>query len=277
MSNTYSILYADPPWDYKGQLQHNGEGGRDTGGAVRHYRTMTLEEMSCLDIGRFCADDCLLFMWVTNPHLDQGIDLGKAWGFDWATVAFVWDKGKTNPGFYTLSQCELCLVMKRGRIPRPRGSRKERQLVQALRGPHSQKPEEVRQRIERMFPDHKRLELFARCRHKGWDCLGDHLGDVLHMNTAGWQTYRDVLVEKRRSIDTILTRLNAFFSQSPKPKAKAKTENRIIERQEGKRQADSLPLFESVEGRGVPSGGIEPPASPLPRVRSTPELRRRMV
>ena len=33
----FDILYADPPWDYKGQKQHNGVGGRDTGGAIMHY------------------------------------------------------------------------------------------------------------------------------------------------------------------------------------------------------------------------------------------------
>ena len=39
---SYDIIYADPPWDYKGQLQHAGPGSGDTGGAVRHYPTVTL-------------------------------------------------------------------------------------------------------------------------------------------------------------------------------------------------------------------------------------------
>lgn len=56
-------------------------------------------------------------MWVTNPHLAQGIELGRAWGFEYRTVAFVWDKMVHNPGQYTMSYCELCLVFKRGRIP----------------------------------------------------------------------------------------------------------------------------------------------------------------
>ena len=67
-----------------------------------------------------------------------------------------------NPGFYTLSQCELCLVFKRGKIPRPRGSRNVRQLVSAPRGPHSAKPDEVRRRIGLMFPEQRKIELFAR-------------------------------------------------------------------------------------------------------------------
>ena len=87
------------------------------GGAIRHYPTVTLADLRQLPIGALAAADCLLFLWATSPHLDQAIDLGKAWGFAWATVAFVWDKERVNPGHYTMSQCELCLVFKRGRIP----------------------------------------------------------------------------------------------------------------------------------------------------------------
>ena len=168
----FDIIYADPPWDYKGQLQHAGPGSTDTGGAVRHYPTVTLKELKRLDVKSIAARDSLLFMWATSPHLDQAIELGKSWGFDWATVAFVWDKVRVNPGFYTLSQCELCLVFKHGRIPTPRGARNVRQLVSAKRGPHSTKPEEVRERIERMFPQQKRIELFARSTVRGWQSWG---------------------------------------------------------------------------------------------------------
>ena len=168
----YDIVYADPPWDYKGQLQHAGAGSADTGGAARHYPTIALDGLKRLEVAPIAADDSLLFLWSTSPHLDQAIELGKAWGFAWATVAFVWDKVRVNPGFYTMSQCELCLVFKRGRIPAPRGARNVRQLVSSRRGPHSAKPPEVRERIEAMFPRQRRLELFARAATPGWDSWG---------------------------------------------------------------------------------------------------------
>ncbi|MCY4583060.1 MAG: MT-A70 family methyltransferase [Chloroflexi bacterium] len=171
-TGVYDIIYADPPWDYKGQLQHAGPGSGDTGGAVRHYPTITLDDLKQLDVPGIAAEDSLLFMWATNPHLDQAIELGKAWGFAWATVAFVWDKERVNPGFYTLSQCELCLVFKRGTIPQPRGARNVRQLVKAPRGLHSAKPEEVRRRIESMFPGQRKIELFAREQAAGWESWG---------------------------------------------------------------------------------------------------------
>lgn len=162
---TFEILYVDPPWDYKGQLQHNGKGGRDTGGAEKHYPTMKLNELMQLPVPRISADNSLLFMWTSSPHLDQAIKLGLAWGFNWATVAFVWDKMKTNPGFYTLSRCELCLLFKRGKIPQPRGARNIRQLIQEERGRHSAKPIEAKKRIDAMFPNQRKIELFARNNH----------------------------------------------------------------------------------------------------------------
>lgn len=173
----FSIIYADPPWDYRGQLQHAGVGSGDTGGAVHHYPTVKLSDLKKLSVPSIAAEDCLLFMWATNPHLDQAVELGKSWGFKWATVAFVWDKVRVNPGFYTLSQCELCLVFKKGRIPKPRGARNVRQMLRSERGPHSQKPEEVRRRIEEMFPSQSKIELFARTSAAGWSSWGLEITD----------------------------------------------------------------------------------------------------
>ena len=174
-SKKYGIIYADPPWNYKGQTMHNGPGGETTGGSAVHYPTITLDGLKQLDVSSIAEEDCLLFLWTTSPHLDQAIELGKEWGFAYATVGFVWDKKKVNPGFYTMSQVELCLIMKRGKIPQPRGSRNERQLVSEERQFHSRKPDIVRHRIDNMFPDHAKIELFARERVDNWDAWGRDL------------------------------------------------------------------------------------------------------
>jgi len=173
----YDIIYADPPWHYRGRRQFGfaGDVGVDTGGAVQHYETLTVAELGALSVGACAADDALLFLWVTSPCLPDGLAVMSAWGCTYATVAFAWDKQRTNPGYYTMSQVELCLVGKWGRIPQPRGSRNERQLISELRGEHSSKPAEARARIERMFPAQRRLELFARGSAPGWDVWGDEI------------------------------------------------------------------------------------------------------
>jgi N6-adenosine-specific RNA methylase IME4 len=181
LNQRYAVLYADPPWDYKGQTQHGGEGVADTGGAAVHYPTLTLADLKRLDVPSVTADDALLFLWTSSPHLDQAVDLLKAWGFQWATVGFVWDKQRVNPGFYTMSQCELCLIGKRGKIPQPRGARNVRQFVSELRGEHSAKPEEVRSRIEAMFPTQTKLELFARTKVASWHAWGNEVQSDVHI------------------------------------------------------------------------------------------------
>lgn len=136
----YDIIIADPPWDYQGQEQHGGQGSQPSGGAARHYPTMTVKQMiEQIPVVSWAADDCLLFMWSTWPHLDQAIQLGQGWGFRYVHTPFIWDKQRTNPGYYTLTQTEPVLCFKRGRIPRPRGSRRERQLVIQQRTRHSEK------------------------------------------------------------------------------------------------------------------------------------------
>jgi len=176
------IIYADPPRDYGGKMQFDTSAKKDVNtnwekdifisAANFKYPTLKTKEMMKIPISEIAKDDCLLFMWVTNPHLEQGVELGKAWGFEFRTVAFVWDKMNHNPGQYTLSYCELCLVFKRGKIPIPRGERNIKQLVRVPRGKHSEKPLEVLNGIEKMFPTQEKIELFARHKPENWDVWG---------------------------------------------------------------------------------------------------------
>ena len=180
----YQVIYSDPPWDYKGQKQHTGKKGKPSGGAESHYRTLSLKQLKRLDINSIADMDCILFMWATSPHLDQAIELLKEWGFKWATIGFVWNKCRVNPGFYTMSQCEICLIGKKGKIPQPRGARNIRQLVNWPREKHSKKPDEVRNRIEKMFPTQRKIELFARNKNDGWDIWGNELINDVEI---GWK------------------------------------------------------------------------------------------
>jgi len=179
----FSIIYADPPWSYQGQKQHNGVEGNKS--VTDHYNVVDLEKLKTLNVASVCESDCLLFMWTSSPHLDQAIDLMRAWGFQYKTVAFVWYKQKTNPGYYTMSECEICIVGKRGCIPQPRGTRNERQFLSEKRGAHSAKPAAIRERISRMFPTQKKLELFCREKIAGWSSWGNEVESDVTLNFLG--------------------------------------------------------------------------------------------
>ena len=50
-----------------------------------------------------------------------------------------------------------------------------KQLVEAVRRKHSQKPDEVRKRIVKLCGDVRRIELFAREKIDGWDAWGNEI------------------------------------------------------------------------------------------------------
>jgi len=184
----YDIIYADPPWDYGGKMQYDKSSIKTENirfeknifisSATFKYPTLKLEELKQLDVNSIAANDCLLFMWATGPHLTTAVELGSSWGFEYKTMAFVWNKMVHNPGRYTLSQTEFCLVFKKGRIPSPRGARNIRQLVTFPRGQHSEKPETVIDGITKMFPTQRKIELFARKNYNGWDNWGLEIPDA---------------------------------------------------------------------------------------------------
>ncbi|MBF2754655.1 MAG: transcriptional regulator [Gammaproteobacteria bacterium AqS3] len=184
----YQIIYADPPWKYKGT---DGPDNPLVGGAHSHYPTIHIDDLKALDVGSIADDDCLLFLWATGPKLDWAVDVGSAWGFSYVTIGFVWDKVRANPGYYTMSQCEICLIFKRGKIPQPRGARNIRQFISMKKAAHSTKPHAVRHRIESMFPFQTKIELFARGQFEGWDVWGletERKLDFVEKEKRQWQS-----------------------------------------------------------------------------------------
>lgn len=185
MNKKYAIIYADPPWSYRQKqinFQSYDKGKKYENDVTEHYDTMTNADIQALPIDNLADTDCLLFLWVTSPNLDIGIETGKKWGFEFKTVAFVWEKQRTNYGFYTLSSIELCLVFKKGKIPK-RAVTNTRQFLSEKLGKHSQKPQEIRRRIETMFPTENKIELFARQKTEGWDVWGNEVECDINLTT----------------------------------------------------------------------------------------------
>lgn len=183
----YQVIYADPPWDYGGKMQYDKTTIKSENlgfekkifisSATFKYPTLKIKDLKNLDIQSIADDDCILFLWTTGPQMQNAIELGKAWGFEYKTIAFVWDKMMHNPGRYTLSQTEFVLAFKKGRFPQPKGARNVRQLLASPRGKHSQKPIEVIEGITKMFPTQEKIELFARNNYIGWDNWGLEIPD----------------------------------------------------------------------------------------------------
>lgn len=189
-STKYQVIYADPPWQYRDKASSGRRG------VAYKYRTMSIEEIQSLPVYRIADDNCALFLWVTAPLMDVGIETLKRWGFAYKTVAFTWikttkrDKLHWGMGNWTRANPEYVLLGIRGRMKRV--SAGVHSVVMAPIGRHSEKPAEVRERIVQLFGDVPRVELFARERVDGWEAIGDEIDgrdirDVLGgRETEGW-------------------------------------------------------------------------------------------
>ena len=168
----YSIIYADPPWRYR---QKNLSGA-----AEHHYRTMAVEDICRFGVAEIAAADSVLFLWATFPNLPEALQVIRAWGFRYKTVAFVWIKQNKSGkgfffglGFWTRGNAEICLLATRGR-PRRKSNAVHQLIVSPLKG-HSEKPEEAREKIVELMGNLPRAELFARKKTRGWDVWGDEV------------------------------------------------------------------------------------------------------
>jgi len=177
----FNVIYADPPWQYDNQIKNWGP-------TNLHYETLSLEEISYYtdktgrEITECFADDSVLFLWVTNPFLEAGLSLVCNWTFDYKTN-IVWVKTnikRPGSGFWIRGRHELLFISGRGSfLPKQKGKSPIGSIVNwddvllADQRNHSQKPDEVYQLIETMYPQCKYLELFARNTRPGWESWGD--------------------------------------------------------------------------------------------------------
>jgi len=180
INKKYNIIYADPPWSYNDKMSGHSF-------SLDHeYETQPLEWIKKLPVQNISDKNCVLFLWAVSPQLPEAIEVMKAWGFKYKTVAFCWSKvhksGKpvSNLGRWTMGNIELCLLGVRGKPKRICNNVK--QLVVAERTIHSKKPDEVRNRIVELMGDLPRIELFARQKTEGWDVWGNEVESDIHID-----------------------------------------------------------------------------------------------
>jgi len=211
----YQIIYADPPWSYNDTQK---AGGTVYFGASVRYNTMSNSEILKLPIRDLSDENCVLFLWATSPLLPEAIETIKAWGFRFKTIAFCWNKqsknGKwiSNMGRWTMGNIELCLLATKGKPKRI--CKNIKQLIIAKRKRHSEKPQEVRNRIVQLMGDLPRIELFARQKTEGWDIIeGKDNADGTGNDIKEW-------IEKNYGNNTKNLNLTEIQKQEEKPEEK---------------------------------------------------------
>ena len=166
----YQIIYADPPWAEYG-------GGKIKRGADKHYPLMKTYDICKLKIPT--DNNAHLYLWVTNNKLQDGLQVMKAWGFEYKTI-ITWTKDRFGLGQYFRGNTEHCLFGVRGMLPYKLTNGKRQEGITgfyAKRTDHSVKPQEMRDMIIKVSDrnEYNKLEMFARKKTKGWDVWGNEV------------------------------------------------------------------------------------------------------
>ena len=184
----YQIIYADPPWSFSNGLRTSK---KDENGKYlfykpnttvgKKYETQSGDWIKNLNVSKISDDNVILFMWTTDSHLPLALEVIKSWGFTYRTIGFIWNKKEKSGkqvcymGIWTMKGSEICLLATKGKIHNKIQSHKVRQLTEAIRREHSQKPDVIKDKIIELMGDLPRIELFARQKTEGWDVWGNEV------------------------------------------------------------------------------------------------------
>ncbi len=175
----FRTILADPPWQFMNRTGKVAPEHR----RLHRYRTMTLDEIAALPVGRYATDPAHLYLWVPNALVAEGLEVMRAWGFTYKSN-LVWYKVRNDGGpdgrgvgFYFRNVTELVLFGVRGYMRTLAPGRRQVNLFYSRKREHSRKPEELYDIIEACSPD-PYLELFARHARRGWVAWGDEVPPV---------------------------------------------------------------------------------------------------
>jgi len=171
----YDVIMADPPWEYK---VYNAE--KSDRHVSHKYPLMSTEDICNLPIADLAAENCALFIWATWPNILDAFKVIDAWKFKYRTEAWTWVKANRSGfghfmgmGHYTRANTEPCLLAVKGKMPV--AAHDVLGLIYSPVREHSRKPDLQYSKIDRLYPNTKRLELFARKKHPKWDSWGNEV------------------------------------------------------------------------------------------------------
>jgi len=179
-------IVADPPWGFSDGLKAMKRNVKRS--AASHYNTMSASQVAALPVVDIVdPNGCIMALWVPGSMLEDGLAVAHAWGFALKQV-FVWVKLKkdhakeTDPNRSTRvgmgrlfrQSHELALICTAGKSIYPMlRDKSQRSVAFDLNVGHSTKPPTLQDRLDTMFPEATRVELFARRVRPGWTCLGN--------------------------------------------------------------------------------------------------------
>lgn len=183
----YRVIVADPPWAFDDKLTMSDVAR----GAEANYGTMSMGAIAGLPVMQWAEQDALIAVWCPSSLFLSGMQIVSGWGFEPKQI-YTWVKtSKTGLAFgmgrYFRNCTEHAIVATRGKLSKLIVSKSERCASQSPALPHSQKPEDLQNALDRMLPSGLRLEMFARRSRYGWRCVGNECPDTPGQDIRTWQ------------------------------------------------------------------------------------------
>lgn len=184
----FKTILADPPWQFQNRTGKVAPEHR----RLSRYPTLTLKEIMELPVSEVAANQSHLYLWVPNALLREGLDVMRAWGFEYKTN-IIWHKIRKDGGpdgrgvgFYFRNTTELVLFGIRGKVRTLKAGRSQVNIIRTQKREHSRKPDELYKIIEECSRG-PYLELFARGQRKKWIQWGNQVNGY----TPTWSTYKN--------------------------------------------------------------------------------------
>lgn len=177
IKETYGLIYADPPWKQsKGGKKSVRE---NSSGKPLDYPTCSLDEIKeHLRLAtESTTENSILFLWTIDKYLFEAQQIAESLGYKLHT-RMIWDKVTGIPAAFTVRYGhEYLLYMYKGKLtPVAKDERGKIHTVFRERvTKHSKKPDIAYEIIERLYPDLKKLEMYARETRDGWDSFGNEV------------------------------------------------------------------------------------------------------
>jgi N6-adenosine-specific RNA methylase IME4 len=186
VKRTYGTILADPTWQFTNRTGKMAPEHK----RLNRYSTLSIKEIKELPVQLAAAENAHLYLWVPNALLPEGIEVLKAWGFEYKTN-IIWHKIRKDGGpdgrgvgFYFRNTTEMILFGIKGRLRTLSPGRSQVNIIKSQKREHSRKPDELYEVIRNCSPG-PFLELFARGKKEGWDQWGNEVDDYY----PKWSTY----------------------------------------------------------------------------------------
>lgn len=173
----FDLIYADLPWKQTKGGKKNVR--KNSSGTKLDYEVLDLETIKSQlkQAISLTNENSVLFLWTIDKYLFEAQEIAEKLGYK-LHARMIWNKVTGIPAAFTIRfGHEYLLYMYKGKLlPVDKDMRgKIHSVFTEQVKKHSQKPIIAYEIIEKLYPNAKKIELYARNYRENWFCWGDEI------------------------------------------------------------------------------------------------------